>query len=58
MKYRTEYLESGGTICPFCKHNQIEGGPVEILDGTAEQKQGCLKCNRTWTAVFQLTDAR
>ena len=57
MKHKQEYLDSAGTICPNCKHQNIEGGPVEIIGPMAVQEMSCISCNFEWRAMYRLFDA-
>ncbi len=50
----TKYIDEGGVRCPYCGADQIEGGSVEIEEGTAQQKVGCLSCDRHWTDIYHL----
>ena len=54
MKYKKEYLEAKGTFCPFCKGDDITGGPVEIDDGYALQEVTCVDCHATWQDQYKL----
>lgn len=38
--------------CPACLSHDIEGGPVDIADGQAEQEVACLSCHAGWTTVY------
>lgn len=40
--------------CPFCDHEQIEGGDREIEDGIATQRMDCKSCGSEWTDVYHL----
>ena len=54
MKYREEYLKNGGIFCPFCKNQDIEGGSVEIIEGTAQQNVSCVACGGAWRDKYKL----
>jgi hypothetical protein len=56
MKYKTEYLASGGSGCPYCRASEISAGSVTIDQGGAEQKITCEKCGKTWFDVYRLVD--
>lgn len=51
----SEYVEAGGAICPVCESNDIEGGPVEIDIGVAQQYCTCLNCDASWRDLYDLT---
>ena len=48
------YILSGGSICPYCLSDDIEGGFVEIKGDGAYQDVGCKDCDAQWQAVYQL----
>lgn len=50
-----QYVETGGTRCPFCRGQESEGGPVEFDAGYALQKIECNTCGRAWRDVYTLT---
>ena len=51
------YLNEGGSRCPFCNSDQIEGaGSFEYESGSIWQYVRCLACDREWTDVYTLTD--
>jgi hypothetical protein len=50
-----EYLEQGGTVCPFCKSHDIEGQEVNIDAGTAWQDVSCNQCGEEWQDTYTLT---
>jgi hypothetical protein len=54
MKFKEEYLKTGGVICPFCKSQDIEGGAVEINEGTAQQDVACISCDGAWRDIYRL----
>jgi len=56
MKYRTEYLKSGGIFCPFCHCEDIEGASVDIVGSIASQEVSCLRCGASWQNEYRLTD--
>lgn len=49
-----EYVMHGGTRCPFCDSENIEGGPVEVDAGTATQEMLCLSCAKAWNDQYKL----
>lgn len=56
MKVMTEgaYVEKHGLVCPHCRSDDIEGGPVEIEDDYAFQEVSCSNCNASWNDVYEL----
>ncbi len=54
MKFRDEYLKTGGVFCPFCKSHDIEGSSVEINEGTAQQDVSCVSCGGAWQDGYRL----
>jgi len=55
-KKKEKYLTDGGGHCPFCGNEDIEGGPVEITQGGANQICGCHACDCEWYDLYTLTD--
>ena len=53
---KEEYIETGGTSCPFCGSGEIEGGFVEVNGGSAHQKIRCLLCGEEWHDIYKLID--
>ena len=53
-KKEKAYVRSGGSKCPECNSDQIEGGHMEIDGPTAWQSITCLDCNATWDDIYQL----
>jgi formate dehydrogenase maturation protein FdhE len=49
-----DYLSRKGTVCPFCKSDDIEGEDfsVDMNDGRLEVR--CNVCNRYWHDVYRL----
>ena len=54
MKYEKEHTETG-IICPFCKSEDIEGGPVDIEGPVARQVVGCNACEGAWCDTYTLS---
>lgn len=48
------YRKEGGTCCPFCRGDQIEGHEVVIDNGQAHQGISCNDCDKEWTDTYQL----
>ena len=53
---KKKYLDSGGSICPYCESSQIEGGSIEIDGQQAWQKVSCLDCEKDWDDIYNLVD--
>lgn len=51
-----KYLDSKGTICPFCGEEDIEGGPVETGNGKANQEMSCAACDKKWLDLYELVN--
>jgi len=49
-----QYVDNGGTLCPFCKSEAIEGSRVEVDAGTAWQEMRCHDCERMWQDDYKL----
>ena len=49
-----EYVESAGTVCPYCKSEHITGGSVDIDGGIASQNVACYECDAEWTDHYRL----
>lgn len=50
-----QYVETGGTRCPFCRGQNITGGAVEFDAGYAHQEINCADCSKTWIDIYTLT---
>lgn len=51
-----EYISSGGTICPYCGGEELQGSSVEIENGKAFQQIRCQDCDRTWEDMYILSN--
>lgn len=49
-----QYIKDPGQ-CPVCRSTEIEGGFVEIDNGTASQRVSCNDCDAVWTDTYTLT---
>ena len=54
MKNKTEYLEAGGSFCPFCKSTDIVGASMTFDSCSIEQKIECGACGKHWFDVYRL----
>jgi len=50
-----QHAEQGGTCCPFCGSEQIEGLEVVMSCGGASQETFCLDCQGSWADTYTLT---
>jgi hypothetical protein len=51
----SEYTQKGGTICPYCQSEEIEGvSGVGMEAGEAWQTIRCLSCSKSWDDVYRL----
>lgn len=50
-----EYVEHGGTRCPFCGSYDIIGQEVNIDAGSAWQDVFCNHCENEWQDTYTLT---
>jgi hypothetical protein len=53
---KAQYLADGGSKCPFCGSDEIEGGHMEVDGTTTWQEVTCLKCDESWQDIYQLSD--
>uniref|UniRef100_A0A6M3M5T5 Uncharacterized protein n=1 Tax=viral metagenome TaxID=1070528 RepID=A0A6M3M5T5_9ZZZZ len=51
-----EYVNSGGTSCPYCGSQEIQGGFIEVDAGSAWQSIDCLECGKGWKDIYRLVD--
>jgi len=52
---KADYIKHGGTQCPFCGSEIIEGHSVELDQGYAVQSITCTACGKDWTDVYKLS---
>lgn len=50
-----KYIAEGGTHCPHCGNQDIEGKGFNADAGTASQEMFCGDCGNGWTDVYTLT---
>ena len=50
----TAYVRRGGSGCPRCGSNNINGGGVEVDIGGAWQSVSCTECELEWTDIYNL----
>ena len=53
---RIAYVLNGGSSCPLCGDETIDGTSVQIDNGTAWQNVSCNECNAEWQDIYSLTD--
>jgi formate dehydrogenase maturation protein FdhE len=51
---QAEYIDEPGR-CPVCRGGDLDGGFVEIDNGTASQPVRCNDCEAEWTDTYTLT---
>jgi uncharacterized protein (DUF983 family) len=51
----TLHVAANAGCCPYCGSGAIDGGFIEIDEGTASQKVGCNECDREWIDLYTLT---
>ena len=51
---KKDYVESDGTICPFCGSYDLYGGDRNTEFGVHTQNITCLSCHKEWTDVYKL----
>lgn len=49
------YVADGGTECPFCGSDDIEGSTVQVDGATAWQDITCPSCGAEWRDIFSLS---
>ncbi len=49
-----QYAEKRGARCPFCESTELQGESIEVEDGAAFQRVGCLDCEGSWVDVYKL----
>ena len=51
-----KYREDGGTVCPYCGHDDVEPihGKQSFDEGEFLNRVGCTKCKKQWTEVYKL----
>lgn len=49
-----KYIKDGGTHCPYCGSEQIEGGSISVEGGCCWQKVWCNACGAEWDDIYHL----
>jgi transposase-like protein len=49
-----EYCAHGGTHCPHCGSDDIEGGSIQIDAATAWQPITCNTCGKKWNDIYTI----
>lgn len=50
------YLKRGGSRCPVCNSDQLEGdGPYNADGDYAWHRIKCLRCDSTWNDIYKLS---
>ena len=55
MQTNQQYIDNGGTQCPYCNSHDIEGQEVNIDAGSAWQDVTCNHCGQQWQDTYTLT---
>jgi transposase-like protein len=50
------YLQSGGTMCPYCNSHNISAGEIDSEGTCASQGVECKDCRAEWYDLFSLVD--
>jgi hypothetical protein len=50
------YINSGGTICPFCGSTELIACEITAHQGVAYQDCSCSSCHKSWTDEYTLYD--
>lgn len=50
-----QYVDKGGSVCPFCEGTDIEGEHIEVDAGIAWQDVHCNDCDAYWADLYKLT---
>lgn len=50
-----EYVAAGGTVCPYCRSENITGSSIEVDAGGASQEIYCSDCTHCWYDTYTLT---
>jgi len=53
---RDKYLKSGGSACPFCESNCIEGDGMDVDGPTGTSNCRCGKCGEEWIDTYELSN--
>ena len=53
--FTSNYANSGGSYCPYCRGPDLEGGAWESKGKEASQVVSCLECGGTWLDNYHLT---
>ena len=50
-----EYIDNGGTLCPYCRSYNIAGDHIQVDAGSAWQDVRCDDCGKEWQDTYTLT---
>ena len=53
---KTNYVNSGGSHCPFCGDDYILGGHLESDTSEAWMEVTCQNCSKSWYDIYKLVD--
>ena len=51
-----DYLKKNGEYCLYCGHDEVEFNPPIDDKHKIKAKTKCLKCHKTWTDIYTVTD--
>lgn len=49
-----KYMDSGGSLCPYCDSDNITADPIEADAGCASGVVRCKECGKSWTDYYNL----
>lgn len=55
LEQKEQYLKDGGTLCPFCRSNDLSTDNMQIDGGTMTEDIECLNCGEQWQDSYTLT---
>lgn len=55
MQTNQEYIDHGGTKCPYCGSYNLSGDHVQVDAGSAWQDVTCGDCGKEWQDTYTLT---
>jgi hypothetical protein len=55
MQTNQEYINNGGTLCPYCRSYNISGDHIQVDAGSAWQDVRCDDCGKEGQDTYTLT---
>jgi len=49
-----QYVKIGANVCPSCKSDNINGGPLEVDGVIAWSTVNCAECDATWEDIYRI----